>query len=66
MESGIIEFQKVKFQLEFKLLGFESSKYLCSAWRGYNSSKASMIVATSQSTVQWFTDQFDENNTPVA
>jgi hypothetical protein len=29
------------------------SKCLCSAWRGYNSSKASMIVATSQFTVQW-------------
>ena len=29
------------------------SKCLCSAWRGYNSSKASMMVATSQSIVQW-------------
>jgi hypothetical protein len=29
--------------------------FLCSAWKGYNSSKACMIVATSQSTVQWLT-----------
>ena len=28
-------------------------KWLCSAWRGYSSSKASMMVATSQSYVQW-------------